>query len=114
GRGSSLRGTRGESVSLRHPGPPRRRATRGRSRDVGHPDLPAQRLGLLGRADLRRTTALALLGDDLPVHEELAAPNAPRLTPRDGRAEARLAHDTARAERLGARDVADVLREEEF
>src|SRR5262249_26313524 len=69
---------------------------------------------LFRRTHLRRPAALALLRDDLPVHEELAAPDAPRLTPRQRRIEAVLLDRALQAERLGRGDVVELLREEQL
>src|SRR5690348_6843022 len=69
---------------------------------------------LLLRTHLRRPAALALLRDHLPVHEELSAPDAPRLTPRQCGIEAVLTHRALQAERLGRGDVVELLREEQL
>src|SRR5262245_49134018 len=62
---------------------------------------------------LRRTPPASRVRDDPPVDEQLAAPDAPRLAPCHGRLEAGLPHVAPGAERLGASDVVECLREEE-
>src|SRR3954452_19587157 len=69
---------------------------------------------LLLRTDLRRASTLALLRDDLSVDEKLAAPDTPRLAPRERTVEAVVAHRALQAERLGRGDVVELLREEQL
>jgi hypothetical protein len=54
--------------------------------------------------DLAGTTTGALAGDDDAGHDQLAAPDPPRLTPLEGTGEARLAQRTGDAEGLGVLD----------
>src|SRR3954471_15492219 len=65
-------------------------------------------LGVLGWA-----SPLALLGEDLPVEEELTTPDAPRLAPLDGAGKARLLHRAQLADLLCPADVVDLLGEEQ-
>src|SRR5690242_16551810 len=62
------------------------RDTACRSDTAGHVARPAPR---------------ALTGDDDPLVEDLAAPDAPRLPPIDGRGQAALTDRAGRAQRLG-------------
>src|SRR4029078_8742480 len=99
--GDSLVSCRGEnSAHVRCPGPCCRR-----------------RSGALGllllelRTHLGRAAALALLRDDLAVHEELAAPDSPRLAPRECTVEAVFLDRALGAE--GLRTAAALQRDRE-
>ena len=66
-----------------------------------------------GGAHLRRPAPTPLVREHLAVGEELAAPDAPRLTPFDRGVEALVLHRALDAERLGPQDVVELLREEQ-
>ena len=67
----------------------------------------------LGPGVLRRATARALVGDDAPVEQQLATPDAPRLLAVLGLPEAGGGEGALAADRLGPGDVDDVVGEEQ-
>ena len=67
---------------------------------------------VLGPCDLGRPPPATLDRQHLAVHEQLTAPDTPRLTPVQSTFEARRQHRAFGADALGRSDVADVLAEE--
>src|SRR5690606_27404529 len=82
------------------------------------PDRSARREGAHGPGSRRnrhlaRTAAWTLARDHDSLVEDLTAPDTPRLTPIDGRAQAALADRAGRAQRLGLLELGGVLGEPE-